>query len=161
MMATIQTEEQRSVINALQKMKTDHTIAVFENVVSGPGLMNIYKALCTIHDKPCELNKPEELLDQASNPQVKNALRLFHEFLGLFCRTAVVTGNAYGGVYLTGGVLDRLQEHHAFDSETIRHFFTLPGVPAVQQDLENTPFVFITHPYPVLHGLNTFLDNHA
>ena len=79
--------------------------------------------------------------------------KLFHEFLGIFAATAVVTGNAYGGLYLTGGVIEGLVADNKFDLETFKAALCFNAVPVVKRDLENTPIHIITDPYPALKGL--------
>src|SRR5690606_29965745 len=114
-------------IQAIQN--TQSTCVVFENLASGPGL-----------------EKMQGLYDE------QTALRLFHEFLGLFAATAVVAGNAYGGLYLTGGVLERLVEKDMFDVDHFLSFFHLNAVESVRQALLDTPVIYITEPYPALKG---------
>lgn len=104
--------------------------SVFENIVSGPGLQKL-----------------RGLYDE------EKALRLFHEFLGLFAANAVITGHAYGGLYLTGGVLERLIEEGAFDLQIFEKWFCLQGAASVGEALDNTPITYITDPYPALKGL--------
>ena len=78
------TDEQCMVVQTVQRLKADDTIPVFENVVSGPGLYNIYAALCLMSGKIRKADTPEAMLNQTEDPQVQDALRLFHEFFGLF-----------------------------------------------------------------------------
>ncbi len=147
------TDEQGLVVQAVQRLKADDSISVFENFVSGPGLYNIYAAQCLISGTIRRVDKPEAMLNQTEDPQVREALRLFHEFFGLFAATAVVTGHAYGGLYLTGGVLERLVEHGLFDFEQFEEYFCVEGVSSVKRDLEATPVYHVTYPYPALKGL--------
>jgi len=79
--------------------------------------------------------------------------KLFHEFLGIFTATALVTGNAYGGLYLTGGVIEGLIEEDKFDFETFNEALCFDAAPVVKTDIENTPIHIITDPYPALKGL--------
>ncbi len=120
--------EQWAAIQELQN--TQKTVVVFENLVSGPGLQK----LRDVYDSD-------------------KALRLFHEFLGLFAANAVVTGHAYGGLYLTGGVLERLIEEDLFDFAGFEKSFCLNAVSSVARDLKATPIIYITEPYPALKGL--------
>lgn len=122
------TDEQARVIQTIAAGQD--TIVVFENIVSGPGLQKL-----------------RDLYDEAT------ALRLFHEFFGLFAATAVVAGHAYGGLYLTGGVLAKLIESDAFRFENFEEFFCFNAVDSVSRDLSKTPIIYITDPYPALMGL--------
>ncbi len=147
------TDEQFMIVQTAQRLKTDQTIPVFENFVSGPGLYNIYAAQCLISGKIRRADTPEAMLKETQDPQVQEALRLFHEFFGLFAATAVITGHAYGGLYLTGGVLERLIEVNQFDFELFEKWFCVESVGSVTHDLKATPIYHITYPYPALKGL--------
>jgi glucokinase len=153
MPATALTEEQWLVIQTLQRLNRGKTTTVFEHLVSGPGLFNIYAALCLMAGKIRRISETEQMLEHRDDPEIKNALRLFHEFMGLFAVNAVVTGHAYGGLYLTGGVLERLQTYGAFDFDHFLKFFDLALVASVKRDLGVTPISFITIPNPALKGL--------
>ncbi|MCB1720161.1 MAG: glucokinase [Rhodospirillales bacterium] len=148
------TDEQVLVIQAVQRLKNNDTIAVYENVVSGPGLYNLYRALCLIGGSSVQVQSPEEMLQRLDDLKVSTALRLFHEFLGLFAASSVIAGHAYGGLYLTGGVLGRLIEAGQFDQEHFKRWFCLHGIAPVTRDLRAMPIYHITYLYPALKGLN-------
>ena len=153
MPATALSDEQRLIIQTMQRLKMDETVPVFENVVSGPGLYNIYAACCLVSGKIRRVDTPENMLKETDDPEVENSLRLFHEFFGLFAATAVITGHAYGGLHLTGGVLEHLVTQKLFDFEHFEKWFCLETVDSVKQALQNTPIIYITEPYPALRGL--------
>ena len=115
----------------IKELRENHNRAlVFEDIVSGPGLQN----LRTKYDE-------------------EKALRLFHEFLGIFAANAVITGNSYGGIYLTGGVIASLYEKGRFNFETFRNALCFDAVPCVKEDIENTSIHIVTDPYPAFKGL--------
>jgi glucokinase len=147
------TEEQWLVIQTVHRIHRHEKVPVFENFVSGPGLYNIYAASCLMAGKPQRAQSTEDLLDFKNDVEVKSSLRLFHEFMGLFAANAVVTGHAYGGLYMWGGVLDRLVEHALFDFPRFTEFFTLDVAASVKRDLKATPITRITMPYLALKGL--------
>lgn len=103
---------------------------VFEDIVSGPGLHKLR-----------DMYAPDK------------ASRLFHEFLGIFAATALVTGHAYGGLYMTGGVITHLIKDGAFDTDRFKNALCFDAVDCVKQDIVNTPVHVITDPYPALRGL--------
>ena len=125
-------------------------VPVYENFVSGPGLYNIYKALGGDAEK---VQEPEDLLDHLNDATVQESIRHFHEFFGLFAANVVVTGHAYGGLYLTGGVLERLIDKGLFDFKYFERFFCLDVAASVKRDLNATPIIHVTYPYPALKGL--------
>jgi glucokinase len=153
MLAAGLNDQHWQIIQTVQRLKAEETIPVFENFVSGPGLYNIYAALCFIGSKKPQAQTLEELLAHLDAAEIKNAIRLFHEFFGLAAQTAVVCGHAYGGLYLTGGVLDLLEERKLFDLELFEKFFVLQGVDSVHRALHDTPIVRVTHPCLALSGL--------
>lgn len=152
-MAAPLTDEHTVVIKTISRMKNDNKITVFENLVSGAGLHNIYQALCTMSGKREEFKTPEEICTNAKEELAADALRLFHEFFGLFAHGALVHGHAYGGLYLTGGVLDHLVKDNLFDVDHFRAFLHLSAVASVQADVAKTPIIYVKNPYLALYGL--------
>jgi glucokinase len=146
-------DEQWFIAQTVRQIHKEASVPVFENFVSGPGLMHIYRAVCFAYDKPSPLKTPEELLENPDDDSVRDALMFFHEYLGIFAATAVVTGHAYGGLYLTGGVLDRLIEKDLFDPHIFLKAFLIGGVDSVKAALENTPVYHVKTPYLPLSGL--------
>ncbi|MCB9982299.1 MAG: glucokinase [Rhodospirillales bacterium] len=146
-------DEQALVVQTVQRLKGNDTIPVYENLVSGPGLYAIYRALCLIGGVETAAHNPEEMMAHLEDAKVRTALRLFHEFLGLFAASAVIAGHAYGGLYLTGGVIERLKEAGRFDAGRFIRWFELHGVAPVTHDLKAMPITHITYPYPALKGL--------
>lgn len=146
-------EEQALVIQTINRLNRGKKVTVFENLVSGPGLYNLYAACCLMAGKIRRFAEVEQIIEFRDDPEVIQAMRLFHEFLGIFSAGAVVSGNAYGGLYLTGGVLERLAAAGLFDLESFYRFFDLQFVDSVRRDLAATPIFFITIPNPALKGL--------
>ncbi len=152
MPATAMCEEQWIVLQAVRRQFPNKAV-VFENLVSGPGIMHIYNAICLINGLSPQAENPEDLIDNLDHAHVQTALRLFHEFFGHFAATAVITGNAYGGLYLTGGVVQRLLDADVFDFDTFKNAFHIDAVDSVRRDLEATPILMLKDPYPALKGL--------
>jgi len=152
MAASAMSEEQWIVLQAIRRQNPRNTI-VYENLVSGPGLMNIYNAICLVNGLQPEAVEPEDLLERQDHKHVQQAVRLFHEFFGSFASMAVVTGNAYGGLYITGGVVERLKAVGLFDVDTFLESFRIDAVDSVKRDLGATSILYIKDPYPALKGL--------
>jgi len=121
-------DEHGKVIKTLRK--SYNGVLVFENIVSGPGLQTL-----------------RQHFDE------ETALRLFHEFLGVFAATVTVTGNAYSGLYLTGGVIESLMNDNLFDFKAFEAAFCIDVAASVKRDLNATPITYLTDPYPALKGL--------
>lgn len=116
---------------AIKRMREETGAAVvFETFVSGPGLQKL-----------------REQYDEAT------ALELFHEFLGIFAASSVISGHAYGGVFLTGGVVTSLMEEGLFDITIFERSFCFAAVPSISEALQQTPIYVLRDPYPALKGL--------
>jgi glucokinase len=81
-----------------------------EQLVSGPGLTRIYGALNQQKDVP-----PAEIVRMAQKEPEKNryaveTIKLFNGMLGAVAQQIVLNGTAWGGVYLTGGVVEKLYQ---------------------------------------------------
>lgn len=153
------TDEQWLVAQTVRRLRRTDDVLVFENLVSGSGLYDLYAARCLISGRPARFPAVENLVDHPKDADAGAALRLFHEFFGLFAATAVVSGHAYGGLYLGGGVTARLAERELFDFVCFEKFFTLNVAASVRRDLAITPVIRITTPYPALKGLMVY-DSH-
>lgn len=152
------TDEQWLVVQTVRRLGKSGAVPVFEDFVSGPGLYELYAARCLIAGRPCRLSCAEELAENPHDAEAGAALRLFHEFFGLFAATAVVCGHAYGGLYLGGGVTDRLAGAGLFDFAHFEKFFTLDVAASVRRDLSATPVIRVVSPYPALKGLMVYGD---
>ncbi len=157
MLATCISPEQRDVTTAIQRLYDMNSPLVFEQLVSGPGLLNIYNAVLSLSGEDKLATKTQEVLAAIDTEHAQNGVRLFHEFLGLFVHNVVTTGHAYGGVYLTGGVTQRLHEAGLFDAAAFHKFFLPGNVASVQSALENTPIHIVSDPYLTLSGLRSML----
>lgn len=69
----------------------------------------------------------------------KDGARLFWEFLGLYCNALATAAGAYGGIYLSGGVIDDMAADHSFDADSFKTYFIRPVVASVMESLSATP----------------------
>ena len=82
-----------------------------ERALSGPGLQNLYVALCDIDGVPARTLSPAEIAAHAragTNPQCLQALDLFFGFLGNVAGNLALSLGARGGIYVGGGIVPRL-----------------------------------------------------
>ncbi|GLQ91521.1 glucokinase [Dyella acidisoli] len=80
----------------------------YEHIVSGPGLLTLYSALCTLRGETPKLSTPEAVTDAAvtcSDAQAVEAVEIFCASLGNFAGSLAMTFMTLGGVYLAGGFL--------------------------------------------------------
>ncbi len=151
-------DEQRRVLQAVDKIKSRDCINVYEDVVSGPGLYNLYAALCSLSDEEQIAQSADDFLAQEKSPAMRDALRLFHEFFGMFAASVVVGAGAYGGLYLTGGVLEKLSGKNLFDFAHFEKFFDANLSPLIKKSVSDTPVIQVTDPYLTFNGLTRAAD---
>lgn len=147
------TEEQSEILRLVQRFKGVGAVVVCEDIVSGRGLPLLYRAVCERQGRSAHYQSAEDILKATDQPEVQDCLRLFHEFLGIFTHHVVLTGHAFGGVYLDGGMIQRLREAQLFRPEQMMRFFDLPGAAVVERDLGQTPVWVVKDPYVALRGL--------
>lgn len=152
-LATVTTEHEeiKKLMSGFVESELD--FLVFEHFVSGKGLFNLYRSVCQLHGVEQELQKIEALMEHKDSMPVREAVRLFTEFFAVFSGTVVNSGSAFGGLYLKGGVLQRLIDNDLFDFAQFNSFFTLADSSLVKHDLEHTPVFHLKAPCPALKGL--------
>jgi glucokinase len=127
-----------------------------EELLSGRGLMNIYRALCKAdgnltprYDEPAEVSAAGI---SGADTRAGEALSLFATYLGRVAGDLALIFMAKGGVFLAGGIspkiLPALQsgEFRAAFEDKAPHQAVMHGIPT---------FV-VTHPQAALHGLAAF-----
>ncbi len=122
-----------------------------ENMVSGPGLLNIYKALAKVNGATLEDIKPGEISKRAlagSDPVCVEALQIFLSVLGGAAGDVALVLGAQGGVYLGGGILPKV-ESLIGESALIDSFL---GKGIMSPFLHNVPVYLMKGDKPALAG---------
>lgn len=104
-----QNEREAAVVGALAR-RFGHVSA--ERALSGPGLVNLYDAACTLAHRSALPLAPADVVDRArieADPQCVAAVELFCLFLGDVAGNLALTLGARGGVYIGGGLAPRLR----------------------------------------------------
>jgi glucokinase len=129
-----------------------------ERLASGPGLVNIYRALSVLaHDVPRDL-EPENVAElgmSAADPRCQEALNIFCSALGMAAGNLVVTLGARGGVFIGGGVVPKLGAW--FDRSPFRARFEHKG--RFSSYVAAVPTFVILAENPALRGLAAALTN--
>ncbi|MEW9622939.1 glucokinase [Rhodanobacter geophilus] len=105
----------------LAQLAPDGGYLPYEHIVSGPGLLTLYRTLCSLRGETPWLATPEAVTAAAmacSDAQAAEAVEIFCAALGSFVGSVAMTFMASGGVYLAGGFLDSmfgLLERSAFE----------------------------------------------
>lgn len=124
-----------------------------EQLLCGRGLVNIYKAICKTDSVEPVLKTPAEVtangLPGGENGQARETLTLFATYLGRIAGDFALTFMAHGGVYLAGGISQRIipvlkgPDFRAAFEDKAPHSALMRGIPT---------FV-VTHPLAALAGL--------
>lgn len=122
-----------------------------ERVVSGPGLENLYWALCGIHgDKRGRLSAAQIFATSANDrdPRAIEAVETFFEILGQVAGDLALTLRAADGIFIAGGVARRYPER--LTNSRFRSGFEAKG--RYRTIMERIPTQLITHEQPGLLG---------
>jgi glucokinase len=128
-----------------------------ERVLSGPGLVNLYRALAPVEGRPSERLSPSTITRRALSgtcPACTHAIDMFCEMLGTVASDLALSLGARGGVYLGGGIIPKLGS--AFKARLFRGRFENKG--RLSHYLRPIPTYLITHPLPAFLGLAYLLD---
>lgn len=81
-----------------------------EHALSGPGLLNLHRALAQVHDVRADFDTPAAITDAAKRGDASalETVRVFCAWLGSVVGDLVLTYGAFGGVRLAGGVLPQI-----------------------------------------------------
>lgn len=153
MLAAAATAEQAEILRLVCELRGGDVIAVPEDVASGRGLPILYRAVCRRDGAAPRFGDVAGLMAHPDDPAVRATWRLFHEFLGLFAHHAAITGHAFGGLYMDGGIVQALQAAGMLDMEVFTRFLMLEAVPSVKARMAGMPVFLIRDPYVALRGL--------
>ena len=110
------------ILNLLQK-NFGH-VAV-ERILSGPGIVNLYEALCQINGKDILFHSPSEITAAAINPSPdplsKETLHLFCQIFGSVTGSMALTTGSLGGIYITSDLVRNFLDFF-IESEFVESF---------------------------------------
>ena len=148
-------DERESALLSVLRGRFGHVSA--ERLLSGPGLVELYRASCELHGRTARNLTPAEVsaaaLD-ASDPDCIASAHHFVAFLGTTAGNLALTLGALGGLYIGGGVVPRLGA--AFNAGLFRQRFEDKG--RYQDYLRAIPCWIITASAPALLGASRALD---
>jgi glucokinase len=129
-----------------------------EQAVCGDGLINLYRACCLTDGVKPVLKNPADIsiaAMQGENPQAVEALSLFCTTLGRVAGDLALTSMARGGVYIGGGIAQKILpflENSAFRTS----FEDKAPHSALMAKIATT---VVTHQLPALLGLAAFAND--
>jgi glucokinase len=112
----------------LERLRRRFGHASAERALSGPGLVNLYEAVCATDGQRAQALSAADVSERAlahSDPACTEALHLFCSLLGNVAGNLALTLGAVGGVYIGGGIVPRLGA--AFDASPFRASFEAKG----------------------------------
>ena len=146
-------EEEDQILEVLRG-ELGHVSA--ERILSGGGLVNLYRAIVKSDDRVPEPLKPRDVTERAladSCTDCRRALAMFCVIMGRFGGNLALNLGTFGGVYIAGGIVPRFLE-----------FFKASGFRAAFEDkgrfkayVAGIPVYLITHDQPGLLGAGAHL----
>ncbi len=135
----------------LQILLGSHDQVSWETVLSGPGLVNLYRAVCVLWGvTPLEITAEwitRKGVD-AEEPICHQVLELFFSVLGGAAGNLALTVGAQGGIYIGGGIVPQLEEFAV--TSALRRRFDERG--ALRNYAEQIPLYLILDETPGLIG---------
>ena len=151
-------DEELAILERLRR-RFDHVS--LERALSGPGLVNLYRALAEIEGGAAadpDLPTAKEIAARARAGTCRRSSAAVATFCGLLGAAAgdlALTLGARGGVYIAGGIVPKLGP--AFDADRFRRRFEAKGRLAAY--LAPIPTYVVTAAEPALLGLAGLLDD--
>ena len=146
--------EEEGIILEELRAEIGHVSA--ERVLSGPGLVNLYRAIVKSDGRLPENLQPKDVTERAladSCIDCRRALSLFCVIMGRFGGNLALTLGTFGGVYIAGGIVPRFLD-----------FFTASGFRGAFEDkgrfrsyVQDIPVYLIVHDNPGLLGSGAHL----
>lgn len=129
--------------------------AEVEDVLTGPGLLDLYKAI----SKSPRHQTPEQVLQSAlkgGDADAEKTLDHFMTFLARLAGDAAMALQARGGVYLAGGIAPSIAER--LKAPKYRAVFEDKG--RIAELMQAIPLFVITDPFPAFKGCAAALNAH-
>ncbi len=144
---------------AIEHLRLRYGHVSAERIISGPGLVDLYHALCELKNgQGPDITTPAEVMERAeTHPQstAHEALDMFCGLLGCVAGDLALTLGARGGIYIGGGIVPRLGER--FDRSPFRERFESKG--RFKNYMAAIPTWVIQSPVsPALQGASKALD---
>lgn len=150
-----QTEDEWRLLTMLRK-EYSHVSA--ERLISGPGLLLIYRSLCALEGLKPLVNSPQALIHSYEDDAiVRRTLELFAGFFGIVASDGCLTLGATGGCCIAGGVIPKLGDY--FRRDIFLERFRAKG--RFKNYLSNIPIKILLDSEAGLYGLKRALATNA
>jgi len=107
-------DARESAVLDLLRRRYDHVSA--ERVLSGPGLVNLYNALCELSEVPAASLTAAQITDPrtgGTDACAQEATAMFCAMLGTVAGNLALTLGGRGGIYIAGGIVPKLGDGFA------------------------------------------------
>ena len=131
-----------------------------EEVMSGRGLMNVYKALAENGNEPLAANEPAEVTQKALSGECHTCVRALTQFcriMGSFAGNLALNMATTGGVFIGGGIANRFAEF--LQDSDFRARFEAKG--QMKHYVKDIPTYLIAEPDHGLLGASAYLKQHT
>jgi glucokinase len=148
-------DDETDRIIALLRRHHEHVSA--EHVLSGPGLVRLYRAFAALDGKEAAPIEPAQVTAQAfdgSSKWARAAVDTFCALLGDVAGDCALTFGAQGGVFIGGGMVPRFVDHLA--NSRFRAIFEAKG--RLKAYVARIPTAVIMHPNPAAFGLMNLVN---
>ncbi len=146
-------------LELLQRLWRNHPHVSAERLLSGPGILLLYRTLCEMAGVPPGADEAAGVVQLSRLGQCKVAeqtVALFSGLLGGVAGNVALTYGCIGGLYLGGGIVGKLGDQ--FDREKFCQRFVAKG--RFESYLESIPRWLITAEYPAFIGAAQHLRQH-
>ena len=143
-------EEESQILNTLMR---SHDHVSFEKILSGPGLVGLHQAIAAMDGASVETLMPQQIVAHAASqddPACKKTLEVFCGILGNFAGNLCLTLGATGGIYVGGGVIEKIDQAGLFDRDRFLSGLVHKG--RLSDWLTNIPAFLLRTPYAGLIG---------
>jgi glucokinase len=140
-------------IQILEMIRESYEHVSFEKILSGSGLISLHQTIAKIAGVIVEKASPQQIVSKASSqsdPICAQTVKIFCGILGNFAGNLCLTLGATGGIYVGGGVVQKIDDAGLFNREIFLDRLKHKG--RLSEWLNDIPTYLIKTPYAGLVG---------
>lgn len=161
-------ERQHMILKLVAAFKKDESFGHVssERLISGPGLQNLYNAVCILNDEewragtktPADISKAA--LGKNPEADAREALDLMMHFMGQVMSTLVMSIKATGGAYIASHIINKIMDADPdyIANSPLRAAFEAKG--RVTPYVKEIPIFILRSKEPAFDGLKIDLQRH-
>ncbi len=146
-------------LEVVRRLMTQFGRVSVERLLSGPGLLNLYRTLAAMRGEPARLDGPDAVTESAlaGDPFCRLVLERFCAILGSVAGDFALVCGARAGVYISGGIAPNIIDMLA--ASDFRRRFEAKG--RMSDYLKSIPTYGVLQPHAALVGAASLLDGLA